>query len=312
MSLFARVMLEKKEEVKFKGKAGRWVTINGRHVFILKATGEPLQHIPGLTDKMGGDKKDAEGDIPSGDLKTVGNVLKDKDEMNVATTSVKDLYDFATKMFAKAGTTPEAMIPNFKKNLALLKSKMSQSKGIKRIDMPVVEPKDMKAFKKDLERGAVDVFSPYAKETLKKYGTKLPWQRSSKPLKPGSKEAKKMIGLGLPKHDKGNVDDDIVKGKFGKSKVSQLKPVQDQIWFKKVIGNLMVHGVPKQGGHLTDGAPIIKSSDGYIIDGHHRFAQAVLADPNLKLKSLELPLDTDTLVKVARTYGTAKGNRAKA
>jgi hypothetical protein len=36
------------------------------------------------------------------------------------------------------------------------------------------------------------------------------------------------------------------------------------------------------------------------------------ADPNLKLNSLNVPLDLEMLLKVGRTYGTAVGNRAKA
>lgn len=316
MSLFERVVLtERKSEVQtFKGKPGRWVTVMGRHVFILKATGQPLQKIPGVTDKMGtgtGKAKDGEEKGNGTSLKSVGDSIRDKSEMNVATSSVEQMYDFAKKMFAKAGTTPEKLIPNFKENLKKLKKKMELATDIKRIDMPVVEPKDMKKFKADLERGAVDVFSPFAKETLKKYGTRLPWERSSKPLKPGSPEARKQIGLGLPKHDHGPVSDDVVKGKYGATAAKKLKPVQNEIWFKKVIGNLMSFGVPKQGGKLTDDAPIIVSKDGYILDGHHRFGQAMLADPNLKLKSLTLPLDVKTLVKVARTYGTASGNKAK-
>ena len=312
MNLYDRITLDEREEVaKLDGKKGHWVTMNGRHIFIDGETGEPLQKIPGLT--VPSETKNAQGDEngSASDLKGVGDTIRNKSEMNVATVSEKKLYAFAQEMFAKAGTTPEAVIPNFRANLKALKEKMTLATDIKRIDMPVIEPKNMEKFKKDLERGAVDIYAPYAKEGLKKYGTNLPWERSDKPVAPKSKEAKKMIGMGLPKNDHGPRNDDIVKGSYGATSTSKLKPVQGEIWFTKVIGNLMSFGVPKQGGKLTDDAPIIVSKDGYILDGHHRFGQAMLADPSLKLKSLTLPLDVKTLVKVARTYGTAVGNKAK-
>lgn len=36
-------------EAELDGEQGRWVTTNGRHIFISSKTGEPVQKIPGLT-----------------------------------------------------------------------------------------------------------------------------------------------------------------------------------------------------------------------------------------------------------------------
>ena len=43
--------------------------------------------------------------------------------------------------------------------------------------------------------------------------------------------------------------------------VSQLKPLQNEIFFDKLVGSLLKFGIPKPGGFLARSAIIIVSTD---------------------------------------------------
>ena len=45
-----------------------------------------------------------------------------------------------------------------------------------------------------------------------------------------------------------------------------------------------------------------------LLDGHHRYGQIMLADPNGTMKVLRVPLGIDMLLKMCRSYGNAIGN----
>ena len=262
-------------------------------------------------------------------LKEMGKALSDKKqgEMNIGKESLADVVKYAQEQFKKAGTTAEAVLgPDFEKNMKALKEKMLHAGNIPRIEMPVIEPPtkdekkaggkgDIGKFKDAMNKGEVDVNAPFAKETKKlrqRHGTAFPWEHGDVPMPPGAPEAKKLIGLGKPSKDGGPKSDDVTKAVEGHTAVADLKPLQNQIWMNKVIGNLMQFGVPEQGGHLTDESPIIVSRDGFILDGHHRFGQAMLANPKLKLKSVNVDVDKPQLLKITRMFGTALGNKTKA
>lgn len=285
------------------GKRGRWVTMSGSPVFI--SGGKPVAGPKGVTGAAPA-KKSAEK--PASDRSSVGNSIRDTSKINVGKTSLESLESFATQQFKDAGLDVEKELPGFKSNLKALKDKMSHAKDIKRIDMPVIEPKDMEKFAADLRAGRVDIFPPFSKEAIKKYGNPpFAWERTKgkKKMKLGDTE---YVGLGVQDDED---QDDVVVAELTHTSVKDLKPLQNEIWTSKLIGNLLAFGKPEQGGRLTDDAPIIVSKEGYILDGHHRFGQAMLADPNLKLKTLRIPLDIETLLKVGRSYGTAVGNKAK-
>ena len=90
----------------------------------------------------------------------------------------------------------------------------------------------------------------------------------------------------------------------------KLLPIQSQVWLEKLVKNIDKFGVPKQGSPVTD-ATLIISKDNRIIDGHHRWGQAVLSDPGLKMQVLKVPFDLEELLLIARTYGAAKGRAYK-
>jgi hypothetical protein len=235
--------------------------------------------------------------------KEVGDSLKDSSTMNVARASVREMVDAVEAAWGEAGVDPKDDLGNYPHNINLLKSSMQYAKNIPRDQMPVIEPKDIKKFEKDLTSGRVDIFAPWAKEHLERYGL-FAWEKSKKPMF----NDKHYIELGIAD---GAGSDDVVQARIEYIPVKKLKPLQGEIWFHKVIGNLLYWGIPKQGGVLTDKAIVIVSKEGYILDGHHRFGQAMTANPNLKLKALRVPLDIDLLLKVGRSYGSALGHHAK-
>jgi hypothetical protein len=341
----ARTLAEKegkptKPEAELDGQPGYWRRVAGSNIFFAM-DGTP--QMPIGVERAKDDGKKAEKPAAKKDdkkeskfspevqknLKEMGKALSDKKqgEMNIGKESLADVVKYAQEQFKKAGTTAEAVLgPDFEKNMAALKEKMSHADDIPRIKMPVIEPPtkdekkeggkgDIGKFKDAMNKGDVDVRAPFAKETKKirrQYGTAFPWEHGDVPMPPGSPEAKKLAGLGKPSKDGGPKSDDVTHAKEGHSQVTDLKPLQNQIWMNKVIGNLMQFGVPEQGGHLTDESPIIVSKDGFILDGHHRFGQAMLANPKLKLKSVNVDVDKPQLLRITRMFGTALGNKTKA
>ncbi len=105
----------------------------------------------------------------------------------------------------------------------------------------------------------------------------------------------------------GEIRDDVIKAKWTKIAAKDLLPTQSQIWFNKVLRHLVKWGRPHPWSGAT-GRTIIVSKEGYILDGHHRWARVYLTNKDVGLKSLRVPIDIDTLVDVGRSYGLAIGN----
>ena len=70
---------------------------------------------------------------------------------------------------------------------------------------------------------------------------------------------------------------------------------------------MIQYGVPKKGSRVTK-TTIIISEGNYILDGHHRYGQVMLADPSLKMSCLYIPMSIGLLLKMTRSYGKAIGN----
>jgi hypothetical protein len=216
---------------------------------------------------------------------------------NVASTPLAQARQYAAQTFETAGKDLAQELPDFDRNYKMLKKSMDRAKDFPRIDMPVIEPQDMKRFAKDLKSGRLDIFKPWAKGHL------------FTPKNLNRKTGEEWLRLGF--NDGAPPQDDVVGAKWTSIPAKKLLPTQSEIWLDKVVGNIVKFGVPKQGSSVTD-QTIIVSKEGYILDGHHRYGQAMLADPNLKLKALFIPIDIDTLVKVGRSYGNSIGNEQKA
>jgi len=99
----------------------------------------------------------------------------------------------------------------------------------------------------------------------------------------------------------GNPSDDIVKTKPKSWTARKLQPSQSAIYLGKTLG-MAVGGV--KGGDL--GAMV--SKDKRILDGHHRWAATMLAEPDAKITGIEADLGIGDLVPVLRALGDAIGN----
>jgi len=216
---------------------------------------------------------------------------------NVASLDLGKARDYAESEFNNAGKNLDEVIPEFDKNYMNLQAACNSALDIPRIDMPVIEPTDMKKFTKQLALGKIDIFRPYKIDNFSK--------RFPKDL--DKKQGKEWVTLGTKDGDN---KDDVIKGKWTKFPAKNLKPTQSQIWLEKLVGNIIEWGVPQNGSPLTK-ASVISSQEGYILDGHHRYGQAMLANPPLKLSALYIPLDIKTLLAMGRSYGNAIGNRQK-
>jgi len=215
--------------------------------------------------------------------------------LNVARVPLGKARSYAEGVLRQAGEDIERELPDFDKNYVRLQKMTRQALDVPRIEMPVIEPKDMKRFDKKLKKGHLDIFAPYAEGHLEapKHLTK---QTGSEWIKLGVRDGKKK--------------DDVVVGRWTSVPAKKLIPTQSQIWLEKLVRNIAKFGRPRAGSPVLN-TTIIVSREGYILDGHHRYGQVMLANPDLKLKALYIPLPIELLLKIGRTYGNAIGNVQK-
>ena len=233
-----------------------------------------------------------------------GQSAKGSFKLNCKTISVAQAVRFAEETYSRFDLDVSRDLPNLAENFAKLKAKMKYG-TVNRINMPVIEPAEIDDFVAAIEAGRVDIFAPWAKEHLDNL---FPWQRSGNPkLSLGDRS---WIELGFKD---GDPSDDVVKAELPKGRsVTVLKPLQDEIWFDKLIATIIAFGPPAQGSWVTDKGVAIISEDNFIVDGHHRYGQIYLADPKLPMQVLEVPLKREKLLDITRAYGTAIGNSSKA
>lgn len=229
-------------------------------------------------------------------------LTEEDNKLNVATLPLAKARKYAEEQFKKAGKSLDEVLPDFDKNYMLLQKSTKKAKDVPRIEMPVIEPEDMKKFQSDLNKGKVDIFKPYAEKEWSKIKMNDPFPKDL-----DSNKGKEWVVLGTKDGDN---KDDIVKAKMGAFPVSKIYPSQSQIWLEKLISNVVKFGPAKQGSPVTK-TTIIVTKDKYILDGHHRFGQAMLSDPSLKMTSLFIPIDFDQMLKIGRSYGNALGHKQK-
>lgn len=217
--------------------------------------------------------------------------------INIATTPLQEAREYAQNTFDEIGEDLDNLLPNFDQNYQFWQDKInSKALGIARDDMPVINPEDMDEFQKNINQGHVDVFKPFAKGDFKfpenSLGTK-----NDEWLTLGTEDGKK--------------EDDVIQVTESRIAAEKLSPIQDEIWLDQVIPKMVEFGVPGQGSPVTD-LPLIINEDNYIIDGHHRVSQALLADRSLQMKVIKVPLDTDKFLQLTRAYMRAIGNTPNA
>ena len=221
--------------------------------------------------------------------------------LNCANTPVDKAIAYAQEQCSADGKSMAEYFSDFKTNYLLLQDKCDLALDLPRIEMPVIEPEQMDDFQESLSQGHIDVKEPVAKtpQSKSKYPTDLGFDlRGRQWLYRGTRD--------------GAIEDDILDTQMTEIAVADLKPSQSQIWLEKVVGMSLYFGPLKQSSEFLHEAPIIVSSDGYILDGHHRFGAAMVSNPSLKLTALKVDMEIRELVKMARSYGNAIGNEQKA
>lgn len=221
--------------------------------------------------------------------------------LNCANTPVDKAVAYATEQCSADGKSMTQYFSDFKTNYRLLQEKCGLALDLPRIEMPVIEPEQMDEFQESLSKGHIDVKEPVAKtpQSKSKYPTDLGFDlRGRQWLYRGTRD--------------GAIQDDILDAQMTEIAVADLKPSQSQIWLEKVVGMSLYFGPLKQSSEFLHEAPIIVSSDGYILDGHHRFGAAMVSNPSLRLTALKVDMEIRELVKMARSYGNAIGNEQKA
>lgn len=218
--------------------------------------------------------------------------------LNGAQLDVRSAREWAEDFFSQPGSKLDwerELSPVFDENYRRAQAMYASARAIPRVQMPVIEPRDMDEFEKNLKAGNIDIFSPLALDH--------PAFPESFP-DPEVGTGKDWIMLG---QKDGDPNDDKVPARIDRTACGRVNPTQNQVWFDKVCCYLRTYGLAKQGSTVTE-TTIIVSADSYIIDGHHRHFQAAICDPGLQLKSLNVPLNLDLLLKVGKSYGVAIGN----
>ena len=222
--------------------------------------------------------------------------LFEKNVLNLAKVPLEQARAFAESMFDQKGLSLGELLPDFDKNYVNLQKQVRKGLGIKRIDMPVIEPEDISLFNQKLKKGHIDLFDP-----------RVSMERFPKDLLVNKSKAKEFLTLGLKDGDE---KDDVVIAKVTRIEAGKLKPTQNEVWLENTITPMVKFGLPGPGSPVLD-ATIIVSSDNFILDGHHRWTQATLADPKLKMKALVVPLPVKELLELTRSFGSALGNKPK-
>lgn len=128
------------------------------------------------------------------------------------------------------------------------------------------------------------------------------------------KKAKAMIQAGAdPKDDRTILQQMIdhlkkngIRNTKTKVAVGKLKATQKEIKAAKTFGMADAH---LKGKFDNIGNSIVVSKDGFILDGHHRWAALLTIDPSRKMNVLVIDMDMDDLLKeAAATPGVYKAN----
>lgn len=190
-------------------------------------------------------------------------------------------------------------IPKLADNFKLLQSLTSKG-HTQRKDMPVIKSDDLRDFQSRLASGRIDIIAPFAADT-----------KPSDPFPQGlsGQQAQQWLSDGLRD---GNPNDDRVKVSIKTIAAKNLIPIQQQIYFDKCIDTIVNHGMEGTLKYLQDKSILIASSDNRIIDGHHRWATAVLVNPSMNVHILAIDLPISKLLPLAIAYGDAIGNQRNA
>lgn len=115
---------------------------------------------------------------------------------------------------------------------------------------------------------------------------------------PKDQSGEAFLSKGFKDGDKG---DDVVSAGNKSISASDAKPSQSAIYLGKALG-MAVGGV--KGGNIN----ALISADNYILDGHHRWAATMFADPSASISGTGIGMNMEQLIPVLRAAGDAYGN----
>jgi len=198
------------------------------------------------------------------------------ERLNITTTPVEMALEWTRDRFKDEGLILSRYIPHFKENYLSLQEECRLAINIPRNEMPVIDPHELRAFAEKLMGGSLDVFEPFADNRDKPY--------SPTDLVADTPEAMRFLYLGFKD---GQLEDDVVNAKITRTEGGLLRPTQSEIWLDKVVDDIIRYGTPSTDGKgaYDDNSLILRktiavSQEGYILDGHHRYAQIVLVNPS--------------------------------
>ena len=110
--------------------------------------------------------------------------------------------------------------------------------------------------------------------------------------------------LDAGKKDKNDKDDVAGAGETSVA-VGSLKPMQKEVIPAKALAFAL--GFADNGDPDLETMDAITSNDGYIMDGHHRWAARTLLDPGAMVKVEKVDMPADDVVTALNVYTKAKG-----
>jgi len=209
----------------------------------------------------------------------------------ISATPVEDALAYANK---KLGYDLRERVPGFETRYADLQSLISMHGERARRQMPVIHWREVKRLQRALADGHLDIRAPFNEHIAKLTG-RHPTKFDDLEL------AEQWRTSGL--HD-GALHDDKVDAELVRVAVSELTPIQAEIFFKKVVKKYRKHGLPRRNGVMHE-KPLVISRDNEIIDGHHRFATLYLVDPDIEVAALRVDIRTDRLLRISRSFGAS-------
>lgn len=107
--------------------------------------------------------------------------------------------------------------------------------------------------------------------------------------------------------------DDIIRTKHAINQTEKMQPIQSEIDLSKSLSYLGSHpkNVPKilkgetLGPEDFGGNDIVTSKDRYIVDGHHRWSQVYMINPEAKVESIDLNVENPKNALVASQVAIA-------
>jgi methylglyoxal synthase len=137
---------------------------------------------------------------------------------------------------------------------------------------------------------------------------KLDFKRFPTPLSVVAKDPKRAAFLTSAGQKDNSADDDIIDVKKSSFAVSQLAPSQSTMNVGKAVG--MAVGYMESGKAGGDLGAFI-SSDGRIMDGHHRWISSFMVDPNSKVGGYLVDWPAKQLIPVLNAISVGKFGKLK-